>query len=603
MVCSKCGAVLKDTAKFCSFCGAKTEEPPSPIVDKVNITPKENVYSQGAAQASSSASSTTLPAAEKVQPKPVHPEKAAAETSAAKITAAQIPAPEKLGAEIAANEKSTAEAASYAKSLSEAAAKPVEKMYAEQAKQFVYPADESAETEIPYGGKIEKPKRGGKKVGAVIAAVIAVAVIGAGAAAYPSYIKPYIEYSGAVKALSAGSYEEAAAELAALGDYKDSAEKAAEACLALADSRISDGDFDGALAALDTVPDSETAQELRKDALFGKADKLEQSGDHGAAAEIFAQLGDHNGASERYASALTAYADSLAQQGNYAEAVAAAENSAVLFDEEKLMGYRVGAAEAYAAEGDYGSAVSVLEPAADSFYNGTPVAMLITDYSYSGIIAEIESGNADEAAARQLAEIGSYKDSAARLSQLCVTVGEKYFNEGLYREAAAMFTNAGTFGGAQERLSASLYKLAEKYAADGDNASARSVYLSLGNYSDSRKKASEAASKLGNADHKNWYVSADTYAGTFCTAKFDSGETVTVSGMLMNSRPTAAPGVIVLAVMPDGTTSSVICQDIAADGKFTASFETTEDMSGTMEFRIMLTEKGVLLRAMTAEIG
>lgn len=559
MICSKCGAVLKDTAKFCSFCGEKTGEPTPSQAMPDNMPSAENVYNNkpSVTESAQTASVTAVSSAD---------ENSVKDKSAPRLTADSEPAAEKM---------------------------TVEKPLVEEA-------------EISYGGKAEKTKakgKGGKKHGAVIAAVAAVVVIGAGAAAYPFYIKPYIEYSGAVKAMNAGSYEEAAADFAALGDYKDSAAKADEAWLALAKSRISESDFDGAIAVLDTLPDSENAQGLRKDALFGKADKLEQSGDYSTAAEIFAQLGAYNGASERYASAVTAYADSLAQQGRYAEAVSAAEGSAVSFDEEKLMGYRVGAAEAYASDGDYGSAVSVLEHAADSFYNGAPVAMLITDYTYSGIVAEIESGKADEALARQLAELGPYKDSAARLSQLCVAVGENYFNAGLYREAAAVFTNAGTFGGAQEKLKASLYKLAEKYAAEGDNASARSVYLALGNYSDSRKKASEAASKLGNADHKNWYVSADTYAGSFCTAKFGSGDTVTVSGTLMNSRPTAAPGVIVLAVMPDGSTRSEMCGDIAADGKFTVSFETAEDMSGTMEFRIMLTDKGVLLRTMTAEIG
>lgn len=570
MVCSKCGAVLKDTAKFCSFCGAKIEEPGPSQTMSGDISPKENVYAAG-----------QVPASEKAEPKPVQNDN---------ISAAEIPAVEKLSA---------------AEQTAETTAKTVENLYVpEQEKHNVPHFPAAAETESAYGGKIEKPKRsGGKKRGAVIAAVIAVVVIGAGAAAYQPYIKPYIEYSGAVKAMNAGSYEEAAADFAALGDYKDSAEKAAGACIALAESRMSEGDFDGALEVLDTVSDSENAQELRNQCLFGKADKLEQSGDYGAAAEIFAQLGDYSAASERYASALTAYADSLAQQGKFAEAVSAAESSAVAFDEEKLTGYRVGAAEAYAAQGDYSSAAAVLGPAADSYYNGAPVAMLIKDYSYSAVVAEIESGNAEEYLARQLAEMGSYKDSTARLSQLCLTIGENYFNAGLYREAAAMFTNAGSFGNASERLKASLYKLAEKYAADGDNASARSVYLSLGNYSDSRKKASEAASKLGSADHKNWYVSADTYAGTFCTAKFDSGETVTVSGTLLNSRPMAVPALIVLAVMPDGQASSAMCGDIAADGKFTASFETSADMTGTIEIRIMLAEKGVLLRTMTAEIG
>lgn len=557
MICSKCGAVLKDTAKFCSFCGEKTGEPAPSQAMPDNMPSAENVYNNkpSVTESAQTASVTAVSSAD---------ENSVKDKSAPRLTANSEPAAEKMA---------------------------VEKPSVEEA-------------EISYGGKAEKAKgKGGKKHGAVIAAVVAVVVIGAGAAAYPFYIKPYIEYSGAVKAMNAGSYEEAAADFAALGDYKDSAAKADKAWLALAKSRISESDFDGAIAVLDTLPDSENAQGLRKDALFGKADKLEQSGDYSTAAEIFAQLGAYNCASERYASAVTAYADSLAQQGRYAEAVSTAEGSAVSFDEEKLMGYRVGAAEAYASEGDYGSAVSVLEPAADSFYNGAPVAMLITDYTYSGIVAEIESGKADEAIARQLAEIGSYKDSAARLSQLCVTIGENYFNEGLYREAAAVFTNAGNVGGAQEKLKASLYKLAEKYAAEGDNASARSVYLALGNYSDSRKKASEAASKLGNADHKNRYVSADTYVGSFCTAKFNSGDTVTVSGTLMNSIPTEASGVIVLAVMPDGSTRSEMCGDIAADGKFTASFETAEDMSGTMEFRIMLTDKGVLLRTMTAEIG
>lgn len=578
MICSKCKAVIKDTAKFCPFCGTKAPEQGSTD----NVLSEENVYSN------------SLSAMESVQEKSAR--------TAAPIEAKPVAAASSLEKTDAgtAGEK-PAEKPSEAKT-----AKPAEEIfpeaYAPEQPKNVPPVPDS--TESVYGGKTEKTKRsGGKKHGAVIAAVIAVVIIGAGAAAYQPYIKPYIEYSGAEKAMNAGSYEEAAADFAALGDYKDSAEKAAAAYLALAESRMSEGDFDGALTVLDTVTDSENAQELRKSCLFGKADSLEKNGDHGAAAEIFAQLGDYSGAPERYASALTAYADSLAQQGRYAEAVSAAEGSAAAFDEEKLTGYRVGAAEACAAEGDYAGAAAVLEPAADSFYNGAPVAMLIKDYSYNAVVAGIESGNADEAAARQLAEIGAYKDSAARLSQLCFNIGENYFNEGLYREAAAMFTNAGSFGGAQDRLKASLYKLAEKYAADGDNASARSVYLSLGNYSDSRKKASEAAAKTGNADHKNWYVSADTYAGTFCTAKFDSGEAVTVSGTLMNSRPTAAPALIVLAVMPDGSTSSVMCGDIAADGKFTASFETTEDMSGTIGIRIMLSEKGVLLRTMTVEIG
>ena len=134
-------------------------------------------------------------------------------------------------------------------------------------------------------------------------------------------IVPAAKYSKAEKLLAAGDYDNAITAFAALGDYKDAAERIPQAedakieaqkaqkAYAEAEKRLTAGDYDSAIAAFEKLGDYEDASERATQAKatkasqnaqnYADAESLQTQGKSAEAAIVFGKLAGYKDAHER----------------------------------------------------------------------------------------------------------------------------------------------------------------------------------------------------------------------------------------------------------------------------------------------------------------
>ena len=134
-------------------------------------------------------------------------------------------------------------------------------------------------------------------------------------------IVPAAKYSKAEKLLAAGDYDNAITAFAALGDYKDAAERIpqtedakieaqkAQKAYAEAEKRLTAGDYDSAIAAFEKLGDYEDASERATQAKatkasqnaqnYADAESLQTQGKSAEAAIVFGKLAGYKDAHER----------------------------------------------------------------------------------------------------------------------------------------------------------------------------------------------------------------------------------------------------------------------------------------------------------------
>jgi len=131
------------------------------------------------------------------------------------------------------------------------------------------------------------------------------------------------DYEMAGVLYAAGKYEEAAKAYDELGEYLDSADRAALARAILAEENsyekarkfLENGRWDDAYAAFTAMGDYEQAAELAKEALYLKAVELAEKGSHAEARELFVSLGDYKD-SAKMADAFVSVLSSIEQSYN-----------------------------------------------------------------------------------------------------------------------------------------------------------------------------------------------------------------------------------------------------------------------------------------------
>ena len=156
--------------------------------------------------------------------------------------------------------------ADYRKFLTETEAK-LEKEHPQRLKE----AEEAEKAEIYRQRKAKAAAKKGMVIASIAAAVIALVLVTV------NVIIPAVNYSKAEKLLAAGDYGNAIAAFAALGDYKDAAER---------------------------IPQTEDAKiEAQKAQNYADAELLLASGDYDGAAEVFEALGGYKDAAEKMAQA------------------------------------------------------------------------------------------------------------------------------------------------------------------------------------------------------------------------------------------------------------------------------------------------------------
>ena len=330
-----------------------------------------------------------------------------------------------------------------------------------------------------FGGTREKAakpaeKGKGKNGSKAVAAIAAVALLCAGAfgVKYALDAKTVSRYQAAELLFADGKYPEAANAFDALGDYQDSAVKAAEA---RSQQELVDG--------------------------YAAAQALLDEGKYADAAEAFDALGTYGDSSAKAAEARAGK--------EAADAYQAAQ--ALLAD-----GQYAQAASAFDALGDY----------RDSKENAAQArAQLTKESDYEEALLLLNTHQYEEAAAAFDA-LGDYQDSAAKAAearhQTALAVGyenaESLLNQKRYTDAASAFEALGDYRDSAERAAealriavlASEYDAGQSLLDEGKYLQALWAFSNL-NYKDSQDKAQEAREKY-IANHGAVVAAGDAYA-------------------------------------------------------------------------------------------
>lgn len=544
MFCINCGKELKDTARFCPFCGNKIE-----------------------------ASAEEVKAAEKT---------AAEET--AKETAGDV---KEKKADVSEKEEAPVNAEPVIETpvQEKAEEKPAEPSAEKTAKKET-PAAKAEKTK-----PVKEPKSAKKGGKAAVIAAAAVAVAGA-ALAVPFYIMPSMEYAKADKAMTEGRYAEAYEIFEGLEDFRDSAVRVNEALYGDASEKMNTGDYSGAIDVFSAIPDYSDSASLVQQCRFKLAEADLAAGAYEKAASAFKAMGDYTGAKSKYSEALFAYGDSLAESGDYLKAIEVTEEAEPSGYQDKLVLYRIGAAETYYAEGAYSEAAEIITPVADAEIDGAPVSEFLNKYEYYKIAEKIDKGRATAEDARTLAE-KPYMDSPVKLMQLSFDLASDELEDGNYYEASVMFRNAGSYNNASVQLKEAQYLLAGDYLKKGDIGNARNLYSAVGAYKDSVKQRSDV-SAMGDGRHNGWNADCCTYLGSFASAEFRTGDTVTIKGIAGCDDNSPETVTYIVNITSEGSAfPPSMCADLKKGDAFEAEF--TAENAGDYEVSIILASTGHVL--------
>lgn len=525
MKCTKCGNELKDTAKFCPFCGEK-------------VTPAEDK---------------------------------AAEKNTADI-------------------KKAADEIIFSEDMKKA----------EEVVNTPIPPKEPAPYNItPETADAPAKKHTARNVIITVCVIIALAG-GAGAFAYPRYIKPALDYSAAEQLMASGEYGAAAEAFYALNGYKDSKEREHEAYYQIGKAAMESGNYDTAQAMFLSISGYADAAQLETECRAKFADSLAASGNYEAAAEMYLALGD----TMKYESSILSWAEQLASEGDFAAASEKITKAGLTSPqaEEAIVRYAVQNAEVLAGKMEFDKAIAALAPYKDKSCDNVPIYITLNDYIYQNALAKCDSGDLTEQDVLALAYIGNYKDSAMQLPRLFRSVGQQYTAEKNYLGAYAMYTDAGDYKSSPTKASADLYSAANAFSAAGDHASAATIFAYLDSFGDCPAKLSQEMSDPINAARQGWYGLIMAYSGEYAVTTVNAGGTLTVKGAVKHSSPSATAEISVKMILPDGTEQSVSCGRLQSNGAVSAQLDVPADISGGAEIQLVLDSSGMVLLELPVEI-
>ena len=542
MFCINCGKELRDTAKFCPFCGNAVEpKEASPVPETV-------VHEEAVSE-------MEIPETE------VH-EEAVPET--------EVPETE-VHEEAVPNTKSKA-------GFSE--------NFDEKDGLFVMRSstpEPAVQTEIP----VKKKKSPVKKVFAVIAAI---AVVGACSYAVPAFVVPAMKYNIAVSQYQNGEFAVASSAFSALGTYKNSGEYVLKCRYGEAEKLLVNGRYTEAAAVfsgLDGFADSDSRSE---ECMLALAEDYINKADYASALEIYANLNDKELAAQK----ISAFAEKMTESGDYLYAAQVAAD--YLNDGEAAVEYQYQGALAAMQEGDYKTAMSVFPTESD--YKDS--ASLAQECTYLYYTAEYKENGASEEIARAFCFLGDFRDSEEMFKTVSYEYGMTCADKGDYAAAAAMFKNAGSYRGAENELNRARYELGKSLMGP-DPASARSVFALLSTYSDSAEQKKAAASRVADS-HENWY--ADGYASVdgYYTTVFSTDDNLTVY-CTAGTDSISQPVTLTLTLRDSaGNEISADCENIRNSGTFTGSFSLASAEPGDAEIIISRKDNGAVLRTINISI-
>ena len=544
MYCSECGKELRNSAKFCSFCGTA-------------VTEKEQQADKEA-----EAIETDI-------------EQTAAEEETADIVSAE---------EITVDEETVTEENSGIATEKEAESSEFAEKFQEENGLFVIKEQTPAFTfdiEAPENKKLPWLK--------ISAAMLCAAIIGTAAYAVPKFVVPAVNYSNAQKLYESGDYQGAKTAFAALDGYKESADYILKCDYSEAEQLFNNRKYPeaaDAFTALDGYSDSD-ARAL--ECMLKIAENYIAVGEYDAAMSIYAAAGKADLAEQTALQKIEA----LAADGKYFEAAEIAENYC---SEDVITEYRYQGALAAKKSGDY-------KTAADNFYklgSYSDSAKLAKECTYSFYMTEYNKNGASEEIARGFYFLGDFNNSHDMFIEASYNYGLECAENGNYASAVAMFKNCGTYKSAMGELYKARYNLG-KSLLDSDPASARSIFALLSTYSDSASQKKIAASKHPD-DHEDWYADGFTSAGSYYTTVFRKTDTLLVS-CTAGTETISEPVTLTLTFCDSaGTEITADCENVRNSGSFSGSFSLASAASGEAEIIIARKDNGAVLRTIKITI-
>ncbi|MDO5435740.1 MAG: DUF6273 domain-containing protein, partial [Clostridia bacterium] len=303
-----------------------------------------------------------------------------------------------------------------------------------------------------------------------------------------------------------------------LGEYEDSADKAAQA---KADGLYAAGNLAGANEVYASLGEGyQTNAEGYKE-LYQQAEELAEAGSWDEAAAAFEALGAYGDAAEKVSEVTYEKAEELAEAGSWDEAAAIFESLGDYGDAaEKVSEVTYDKAEKLAEAGCWDEAAAIFESLGD--YGDA--AEKVSEVTYDK--AEALRASGDTVAAEEIfLNLGEYEDSADKAAQakadglyaagdlagandVYASLGEGYQTNaegykdlyqraeelaaaGSYDESIAAFAALGAYGDAKDRVSEVTYSKANALAAAGAYDEAVSIFTDLGDYSDAKDRIPE----------------------------------------------------------------------------------------------------------------
>lgn len=557
MECAKCGGKMRETAKFCPYCGAKVE-----IAPETEIIPKQEEITeipQEKAEIAEETRETVCPEEEKLTEDTE--EEIAINTQKEEIT------------EIVKETQKTPFANEEKTEISE--------KFNEKDGLYVVSGQsaEMSETERETGNFPTKKRK--FPVFGIIAAVLLAGISVTSVYFISDKAIPSMKYKNAEKLFSQADYDAAEEIFAELGNYAESYDYIIRCRYERASELMANGQYPEAADAFTMLDGYGNSDQMVQECMLKIAEKHMENGEFEAAMSVYKAAGK----GELAETAAAERAEKYAAEGDYFAAYDLAEKYC---GSEISTEYFYLGAEKARNDGDF-------KKAADSFYklgNYKNSAELAEECTYEFYRAEYAKNGASEETARGFYFLGNFRDSRDMYLQNAYEYGVKCFEEGNFAAAAAMFRNAAGYKDSGGQLYLARYELAKSLEND-DPASAKSIFSMLGNYRDSASHKSAAAKKVP----ESWYADGYTSVGDYCTAAFRRNDMLTVYCTAGTDSQSGPVSLVLTLTDADGNTASAEYENLRNSGSFSVSFPLSDTAKGKAEVSVARKDNGAVLRS------
>ena len=387
-----------------------------------------------------------------------------------------------------------------------------------------------------------------KKFPVVPVAIGGTALVAAAAAAIVAVnnivIKPSKAYDKAVAAYEAADYEAAASQFEAMGDYKDSKDRAAECATLMhyenGKKAYNNGDFDKAAEEFTAAGSYKDSAEMVKEcglaSHYAKAMLLSSYGDKEKAVDELILAGDYKDSKRMIYNILAELGDKATEEKDFLKASDYYQKAKTYVDytnedKEKVILY--GTALKTFNEGKYLEALRLF-----SKCNRYEESERYIEECYFQMGEEAyEKGNLQDAA-NYYGKTGKYvRKGYDKRKKVFYELGIKALDQKDYDKAADYLKAAGSYEDAAEKGKEAFYFKGNKLFADKDYGSAAGFFDLAGNFKDAKTKFKECRyqcgiSDIAEKDFKNakyWFEDLGNYKYTqdlvrVCDAELAYGE-------------------------------------------------------------------------------